>query len=79
MSGDRLLNRLKVYRAMRDWTQAELAERARVTRKTINAVERGHFVPSTVLAMRLARLFEVPVEDLFRLPEDGEEWPRPPV
>ena len=78
MSGERLLNRLKVYRAMRDWTQAELAERAQVTRKTINAVERGHFVPSTVLALRLARLFECRVDDLFRLPEDGEDWP-PPV
>ena len=69
MNGDRLNNTLKVHRAMHDWTQAELAERAGVTRKSINAIERGHFVPSTVLALRLARLFEVPVETLFQLPD----------
>lgn len=67
---DRLHNQLKVYRAMHDWTQADLAERIGVTRKSINAIERGRFVPSTVLALRLARLFEVPVETLFQLPED---------
>ncbi len=64
----RLRNALKVHRAMRDWTQAELAERVGVTRKSINAIERGHFVPSTVLALKLARLFDVPVETLFQLP-----------
>jgi putative transcriptional regulator len=64
----RLLNSLKVHRAMRDWTQAELAERVGVTRKSINAIERGHFVPSTVLALKLAKLFDVPVETLFELP-----------
>ena len=64
----RLHNTLKVQRAMRDWTQAELAERVGVTRKSINAIERGHFVPSTVLALKLARLFGVKVEDLFQLP-----------
>lgn len=64
----RLHNTLKVQRAMRDWTQAELAERVGVTRKSINAIERGHFVPSTVLALKLARLFDVTVEDLFQLP-----------
>ncbi|MEE4173327.1 MAG: helix-turn-helix transcriptional regulator [Xanthomonadales bacterium] len=64
----RLHNTLKVHRAMRDWTQAELAERVGVTRKSINAIERGHFVPSTVLALKLAQLFGVPVETLFQLP-----------
>ena len=64
----RLHNTLKVQRAMRDWTQAELAERVGVTRKSINAIERGHFVPSTVLALKLAELFDVSVEELFRLP-----------
>lgn len=71
MSGrdeSRLVNTLKVHRAMHDWTQAELAQRVGVTRKSINAIERGHFVPSTVLALRLAELFDVPVEDLFQLP-----------
>ena len=64
----RLINSLKVHRAMHDWTQAELAERVGVTRKSINAIERGHFVPSTVLALRLAELFDVSVETLFQLP-----------
>lgn len=62
-----LKNRLKVLRAERDWTQAELAERVGVTRKTINTVERGVFVPSTVLALKLARAFDVRVEDIFEL------------
>lgn len=62
-----LKNRLKVLRAERDWTQAELAERVGVTRKTINTVERGVFVPSTLLALKLAREFGVPVEDVFQL------------
>jgi len=69
MSEERLHNAMKVHRAMRNWTQAELAERAGVTRKSINAIERGHFVPSTVLALTLARLFETSVEELFQLPE----------
>lgn len=64
----RLVNTLKVHRAMRDWTQAELAERVGVTRKSINAIERGHFVPSTVLALRMAALFDTSVEELFQLP-----------
>jgi putative transcriptional regulator len=71
MTADRLSNTLKVHRAMHDWTQAELAERVGVTRKSINAIERGHFVPSTELALRLAREFGVSVETLFQLPDEG--------
>lgn len=56
---------------MRDWTQAQLAERAGVTRKSVNAIERGHFVPSTELALRLAREFGVSVETLFQLPDEA--------
>lgn len=67
-----LRNRLKVLRAEHNLTQAELAERIGVTRKTINTVERGVFVPSTVLSLKLARLFDVPVEDIFQL-DDGVE------
>ena len=63
-----LENRLKDLRAERGWTQAELAERVGVTRKTVNTVENGVFVPSTVLALKLARAFDLPVETLFRLP-----------
>ena len=70
MSEVRLLNQLKVHRARLDLTQAELADRAGVTRKSINAIERGHYVPSTVLALRLARVFGIAVEDLFQLPEN---------
>jgi len=70
VSEERLRNTLKVHRAMKNWTQAELAEHAGVTRKSINAIERGHFVPSTTLALTLARLFDVPVEALFQLPDD---------
>jgi putative transcriptional regulator len=62
-----LENRIKVLRAERDWTQEHLAERVGVTRKTINTVERGVFVPSTLLALRLARAFGVPVEQVFSL------------
>jgi putative transcriptional regulator len=70
MAGSGLQNRLKVLRAERDWTQAELAERVGVSRKTINTVERGVFVPSTVLALRLAQVFGVPVEEIFELEEN---------
>jgi len=62
-----LSNRLKEERARRGWTQAELADRAGVSRKTINTVENGVFVPSTILALRLARVLERPVEALFAL------------
>ena len=56
---------------MHDLTQAELAARIGVSRKSVNAIERGHFVPSTVLALRLAREFGVSVETLFQLPDAG--------
>jgi len=69
---EELENRLKVLRAERDLTQEELARRVRVTRKTINTVERGVFVPSTVLALKLAEELGVPVEEIFQL-RDGPE------
>jgi putative transcriptional regulator len=62
-----LRNRLKDLRAARRLTQAELAEMAGVSRKTINTVENGVFVPSTVLALALARALKVAVEDIFFL------------
>ena len=67
MAEKRIENKLKVFRAMHDWTQEELARRVAVTRKTINTVEKGKYVPSTYLALKLARVFEVPVEELFQL------------
>jgi putative transcriptional regulator len=66
---DALRNSLKEHRARLGLTQAELAERVSVSRKTINTVENGVFVPSTVLALRLARALDVPVEAIFQLPE----------
>jgi len=62
-----LTNTLKLQRARLDLTQAELADRVGVSRRSINSVERGHYVPSTVLALRLARELGVPVETLFSL------------
>lgn len=64
-------NRLKVARAEMDLTQEELARRIGVSRQTINAVESGRYVPSTVLALKMARVFGKQVEDLFGL-EEGE-------
>ena len=63
-----LLTTMKVQRARRDLTQAELATLAEVTRKSINAIEAGRMVPSIVLALRLAKALQVPVEELFSLP-----------
>jgi putative transcriptional regulator len=64
-----LANALRATREARGWTQAELAERIGVSRKTINTVENGVFVPSTVIALKLARAFGEPVEHLFWLVE----------
>jgi len=62
---ERLANRLKTEREARGWTQAELAARVGVSRKTINTVENRIFVPSTLLALKLAEAFELSVEQLF--------------
>jgi putative transcriptional regulator len=62
---ERLANRIKDRRAELGFTQAELAERVGVTRKTINTVENGVFVPSTLLALKLAEALGVSVEQLF--------------
>lgn len=60
-------NSIKVERAKKDLTQAKLAELAGVSRQTINAMELGKYVPSTVLALKLARIFDCKVEDIFEL------------
>ena len=64
-------NTIKIERARKNITQAELARLAGVSRQTINAMELGKYVPSTLLALRLARIFGVPVEQLFIM-EDGD-------
>ena len=66
---DELIVRLRDERAAHGWTQAELAERIGVSRKTINTIENGVFVPSTVLALKLAKAFGTNVEALFALSE----------
>ena len=58
-------NRLKVLRAERDWTQADLAARLEVSRQTVNAIETGRYDPSLPLAFRIAELFGQPIEELF--------------
>ena len=59
-------NRLKVLRAERDWTQADLAKELDVSRQTINAIEKGKFDPSLPLAFKAARLFKMPIEEIFQ-------------
>ena len=62
-------NRLKVLRAERDWTQADLADALEVSRQTVNAIETGKYDPSLPLAFKISRLFGMPIEEIF---EDGE-------
>ncbi len=59
-------NRLKVLRAERDWTQANLADELGVSRQTVNAIEKGKFDPSLPLAFKVARLFDLSIEDIFQ-------------
>lgn len=61
-------NRLKVLRAERDWSQADLADRLEVSRQTVNALETGKYDPSLPLAFKIARLFGQPIEAIF---DDG--------
>ena len=63
-------NQLKVLRAMRNWSQADLADRLDVSRQAVNAIETGKYDPSLPLAFKLARLFEMPIEEIF---DDGFE------
>lgn len=62
-------NRLKVLRAERDWSQAELGGRLGVSRQAVNAIETGKYDPSLPLAFRIARLFDMAIEEVF---DDGE-------
>jgi len=65
-------NRLKVLRAERDWSQADLAARLEVSRQSVNAIETGKFDPSLPLAFKLARLFGKPIEEIFSDAEGTE-------
>jgi putative transcriptional regulator len=68
--GERVKNRLKVLRAERDWSQAELGGRLGVSRQAVNAIETGKYDPSLPLAFKLGRLFNLPIEEIF---DDGFE------
>ena len=65
----RLKNRIRVYRAEYQMNQSDLADAIGVTRKTISTIEVGRFVPSTVIALKIACYFKVPVESIFSLEE----------
>jgi putative transcriptional regulator len=65
-------NNIKVERAKKNITQADLAKLAKVSRQTINAMELGKYVPSTVLALRLAHIFEVEISEIFTL--EDSDW-----
>ena len=65
-------NSIKVERAKKNITKAELAKLAKVSRQTINAMELGKYVPSTVLALRLAQIFEVEISGIFTL--EDSDW-----
>ncbi|AMO72494.1 helix-turn-helix transcriptional regulator [Sphingorhabdus sp. M41] len=58
-------NRLKVLRAERDWSQADLADRLKVSRQSVNAIETGKYDPSLPLAFRIADLFDMAIEEVF--------------
>ena len=64
-------NRLKILRAERDWTQAQLANELEVSRQTINAIEKGKFDPSLPLAFKAAMLFELSIEEIFQYGVDS--------
>ncbi len=62
-------NTIKVERAKKNWTQAELAEKIGISRQAMNSIETGKFVPSTLLALKMAHVFGTPVEEIFKLEE----------
>lgn len=66
---EELTNRIRVFRAEHRMSQEELAEAIGVSRKTISTIEVGRFIPSTTIALRMARYFKVPVEEIFFLVE----------
>jgi putative transcriptional regulator len=64
-------SRLRVLRAEREWSQADLAERLRVSRQTVNAIETGKYDPSLSLAFNIAKLFSLSIESVFQ-PDESE-------
>ena len=66
-----MANNIRVERAIKRMTQQQLAELVKVSRQTINAIEQGKYVPSTVLALKIAKVFDKRLDDIFQL-EDGD-------
>jgi len=69
MENTKMLNTIRVERAKKRITQAELAEHLKVSRQTIHSIETGKFVPSTVLALKIAQYFKIEFNELFQLTE----------
>ena len=67
MPSQELNNKIKIHRAIKNISQEELAIAIGVTRKTINTIETGKYIPSTVIALKIARYFQTAVEDIFEL------------
>ncbi len=67
-----LKNKIKVFRAIHNLTQEDLAKKVGVSRQTINSIERGKFFPSVILALKIARVFGLKVEDIFYLIDEEE-------
>ena len=65
-------NKVRVYRAEWNWTQSDLANRVGVSRQTIHAIEKGNYIPSAVLALKIAQIFDVEIKKIFELEE--EDW-----
>jgi putative transcriptional regulator len=70
MENAKMQNMIRVERAKKRITQAELAEKLHVSRQTIHSIETGKFIPSTVLALKIAKYFEVSFNDIFQLAEE---------
>ena len=62
-------NTIKVERAKKNWTQGDLAEKIGISRQSVNSIETGKFIPSTVLALKMAKVFGANVESIFHLEE----------
>ena len=68
-----MTNNIRVERAIKRITQQQLAELVQVSRQTINAIEQGKYVPSTILALKIAKVFEISLDDIFQLEESDWE------
>jgi putative transcriptional regulator len=71
-------NRLRVLRAEREWSQADLAAHLRVSRQTVNAIETGKYDPSLPLAFSIGRVFNQPIETIFEPASDESDYKPPP-